>query len=52
MEETTNSFQYTRDVLDKLMAQARTEVERLGGNVGVEKILDRLVVVKEEVPTK
>ncbi|KAK4057999.1 hypothetical protein OIO90_000738 [Microbotryomycetes sp. JL221] len=44
MTQRTKSFEYTRQVLDKLMSQARREVERLGGNVGVEKILDRLVV--------
>lgn len=48
MTETTNSFAYTRDVLRRLMTQAREEVERLGGNKGVEKILDALVV-KESI---
>lgn len=44
MEETTNSFAYTRDVLKRLTQQAREEVRRLGGNKGVEKILEALVV--------
>lgn len=48
MDSQTNSFQYTRDVLAKLMGQAREEVERMGGNKGVEKILDALVVREEE----
>lgn len=30
------------------MGQAREEVERMGGNKGVEKILDALVVREEE----
>ncbi|GAA5916861.1 hypothetical protein JCM8208_001936 [Rhodotorula glutinis] len=42
METRTGSFAYTRDVLRRLMAQARAEVERLGGNAGVEQILDKL----------
>ena len=44
MEDTTNSFAYTRDVLKRLTQQAREEVQRLGGNKGVEKILEALVV--------
>lgn len=42
METRTGSFAYTRDVLRRLMAQARAEVARLGGNAGVEAILDKL----------
>ncbi|GAA5838282.1 hypothetical protein JCM9279_003187 [Rhodotorula babjevae] len=42
METRTGSFAYTRDVLRRLMQQARAEVARLGGNAGVEQILDKL----------
>ncbi|GAA5932205.1 hypothetical protein JCM3775_001159 [Rhodotorula graminis] len=42
METRTGSFAYTRDVLRRLMVQARAEVARLGGNAGVEQILDKL----------
>lgn len=48
MSTKTHSFEYTRKVLAKLNEQARAEVARLGGNVGVEKILDMLVVRDEE----
>ncbi|KAJ7122406.1 isoprenoid synthase domain-containing protein [Mycena epipterygia] len=40
----TKSFDYTLGVLDKLEAQARTEVARLGGNAGLETIIDALHV--------
>lgn len=48
MEEKTNSFAYTREVLKKLMLQAREEVTRMGGNKGVEKILDALEIGEEK----
>jgi geranylgeranyl diphosphate synthase type 3 len=48
MSKQTNSFQYTRDVLSKLMEQAHAEVARMGGNKGVEKILAALVVKDDE----
>lgn len=48
MDSQTHSFRYTREVLAKLMVQAREEVERMGGNKGVEKILEILVVREEE----
>lgn len=48
MTEVTDSFTYTRSVLTKLMVQAREEVTKLGGNKGVEKILEALDI-KEEV---
>ena len=44
MDTRTKSFEYTRKVLSSLMKQARDEVERLGGNKGVEIILDKLAV--------
>ncbi|CEQ38696.1 SPOSA6832_00146, partial [Sporobolomyces salmonicolor] len=42
MTTKTRSFAYTRDVLRSLTRQAFDEVERLGGNRGVEEILKRL----------
>jgi len=42
MDEVTNSFEYTRKVLDRLMLDARGEVAKLGGNEAVGKILDKL----------
>ncbi|KDQ20093.1 hypothetical protein BOTBODRAFT_142693 [Botryobasidium botryosum FD-172 SS1] len=42
MDVRTNSFEYTRDVLIKLEAQARAEIQRLGGNAQLTKILDVL----------
>lgn len=50
MSQHTCSFAYTREVLRTLTAQARAEVARLGGNAGVEAILDRLVVKDGEEP--
>ncbi|KAM0793283.1 hypothetical protein ACM66B_000744 [Microbotryomycetes sp. NB124-2] len=44
MTRRTKSFEYTRRVLESLMSQARREIERLGGNVGVEKILEKLEI--------
>jgi len=42
MDVRTNSFEYTRDVLVKLEAQARAEIARFGGNEQLTKILDLL----------
>lgn len=50
MEQQTNTFEYTRKVLATLMQQARDEVRRLGGNKGVEAILEKLVVKHGEEP--
>lgn len=47
MTTVTNSFEYTRQVLEKLTEQARAEVKRLGGNVGVEAIMEKLRIVPE-----
>ncbi|GAA5861307.1 hypothetical protein JCM3774_000202 [Rhodotorula dairenensis] len=44
MDSKTKSFAYTREVLRSLTRQAREEVQRLGGNEGVEEILRRLEV--------
>ncbi|GAA5835261.1 hypothetical protein JCM5353_003211 [Sporobolomyces roseus] len=49
MTHKTNSFAYTRQVLRSLTRQAFEEVERLGGNAGVEAILKKLEV---EEPTE
>ncbi|KAJ7815709.1 isoprenoid synthase domain-containing protein [Mycena olivaceomarginata] len=40
----TRSFEYTLGVLEKLENQARSEIARLGGNVGLERIIDALHV--------
>ena len=44
MNQKTNSFSYTRQVLRSLTRQAFEEVKRLGGNPGVEAILKKLEV--------
>lgn len=44
MNQKTNSFAYTRQVLRSLTQQAFAEVARLGGNAGVEAILKKLEV--------
>lgn len=48
MTTVTNSFEYTRKVLETLTQQAREEVDRLGGNKGVEAILEKLKIVPED----
>lgn len=50
METHTKTFEYTRQVLATLTQQARDEVKRLGGNRGVEAILEKLVVREGEEP--
>ncbi|EZA58644.1 geranylgeranyl pyrophosphate synthase isoform X2 [Ooceraea biroi] len=40
--EKFGSFEYTRNVLEELDAKARTEIDRLGGNPLLMKILDEL----------
>ncbi|KAF9461847.1 isoprenoid synthase domain-containing protein [Collybia nuda] len=40
----TKSFEYTLSVLHNLEAQTRQEIQRLGGNKGLEKIMDLLHV--------
>ncbi|KAF8328244.1 isoprenoid synthase domain-containing protein [Cantharellus anzutake] len=47
MDTATQSFAYTRSVLATLEKQAYAEVERLGGNKKLEKILERLHVNEE-----
>lgn len=48
MRDHTSSFAYTREVLAKLDRQARDEVARLGGNKGLEAILDALQVLTDD----
>ena len=50
MEKQTNTFDYTRKVLATLTQQARNEIKRLGGNSGVEAILEKLVVKEGAEP--
>jgi geranylgeranyl diphosphate synthase, type III len=38
----TKSFEYTLSVLDTLETQMRREIQRLGGNQGLEKLMDML----------
>ncbi|KAL1745802.1 isoprenoid synthase domain-containing protein [Schizophyllum fasciatum] len=44
LKERTKSFEYTLDVLDSLERQMRAEIERLGGNPSLMKIVDLLSV--------
>lgn len=44
MRDQTKSFDYTLEVLKTLDAQARAEIERLGGNEPLVKALDSLKV--------
>ncbi|KAF8991465.1 isoprenoid synthase domain-containing protein [Cyathus striatus] len=44
----TKSFDYTFEVLANLEAQTRNEIARLGGNEGLEKIMDLLHVDQEK----
>ncbi|KAF8845967.1 terpenoid synthase [Paxillus ammoniavirescens] len=44
LRDSTRSFEYTLKVLRSLEGQARAEVARLGGNVMLEMIFDRLTV--------
>jgi len=40
----TKSFEYTLSVLDKLETQMRREIQRFGGNQGLERLMDMLHV--------
>lgn len=44
LKNDTKSFEYTLSVLANLEAQTRREIERLGGNKGLEAIMDFLHV--------
>ncbi|KAK7030945.1 hypothetical protein VNI00_013892 [Paramarasmius palmivorus] len=44
LKNRTGSFEYTLDVLEKLEVQTRDEIKRLGGNEGLDKLMDSLQV--------
>ncbi|KAF9559765.1 terpenoid synthase [Agrocybe pediades] len=48
LRDVTKSFDYTLSVLDNLEAQTRAEIRRLGGNKGLEAIMDFLHVDNEK----
>lgn len=52
MDSHTDSFGYTRQVLERLDEQARGEVERLGGNPGLTKFLDRMKAIRLTQPSE
>lgn len=45
MRTRTKSFEYTFAVLETLEAQTREEIQKLGGNVKLEEIMDFLSVL-------
>jgi geranylgeranyl diphosphate synthase, type III len=47
LRDHTHSFEYTRKVMTTLERQARAEIARLGGNPGLEAILDAMHVPEE-----
>ncbi|KAK7471939.1 hypothetical protein VKT23_000045 [Stygiomarasmius scandens] len=49
LKDHTKSFDYTLDVLAKLDKQTRAEIQRLGGNVGLEKLMDVFWVDREKL---
>lgn len=49
LRDQTKSFEYTLSVLEKLEIQTRGEVQRLGGNLALEKLLDLLHVGPAEI---
>ena len=46
LRERTKSLEYTLNVMGKLETQAREEIARLGGNWGLEGILDAMHVTR------
>ena len=50
--EKFGSFSYTRHTLEKLDAEARTEVSKLGGNPLLEDILNELLSWKRRTDDK
>lgn len=46
------SFSYTRKTLESLDAEARAEIQRLGGNPLMESVLDGLLSWKADLKTK
>ncbi|KAI4527993.1 isoprenoid synthase domain-containing protein [Schizophyllum commune] len=49
LKDRTKSFEYTLDVLDSLEKQMRQEIDRLGGNPSLMKIVDLLSVDRSEL---
>ncbi|KAF5340919.1 hypothetical protein D9758_012161 [Tetrapyrgos nigripes] len=49
LKDKTKSFDYTLEVLDKLDKQTRALIQRLGGNVGLEKLMDGLWADREKI---
>jgi geranylgeranyl diphosphate synthase, type III len=49
LRDHTRSFDYTLEVLGKLDKQTRAEIKRLGGNVGLEKLMDMFWVDREQL---
>jgi len=49
LKDHTKSFDYTLDVLTRLDRQTRAEIQRLGGNVGLEKLMDMFWVDREKL---
>ncbi|THU86327.1 terpenoid synthase [Dendrothele bispora CBS 962.96] len=49
LKDHTKSFDYTLDVLIKLDKQTRAEIQRLGGNTGLEKLMDAFWVDREKL---
>jgi geranylgeranyl diphosphate synthase type 3 len=50
LKNTTKSFEYTLEVLRNLEKQTRDEIQRLGGNPGLEDIMDTLHVHEDALP--
>lgn len=48
MRDSTKTFEYTRSVLETLEEQALSEIERLGGNEKLKKVLLSLSMTKLE----
>ena len=46
LQNHTKSFEYTVKVLHSLEAQIRAEIAKLGGNTGLERIMDSLHVAE------
>jgi geranylgeranyl diphosphate synthase type 3 len=46
MRDSTKTFEYTRSVLETLESQALSEIERLGSNEKLEKVLLSLSLAK------
>jgi len=49
LKNNTKSFEYTLSVLTNLEAQTRAEIARLGGNKGLEAIMDFLHVSETQI---